>query len=110
MVFRALFLFEVQFQKRSYLRGGNSSWRVIRRNKTEHFKTIKKIHHGCLKMQKRVAAWQHSANSKLKKKFAKTLISSGSYQRKYKNKGFRELRLFSTDLAYCSTVSFQRKA
>ena len=61
MVFRALFLFEVQFQKRSYLRGGNSSWRVIRRKKTEHFKIIliKKNPYGCLKMQKCIVAGQH---------------------------------------------------
>ena len=34
MVFRALFLFEVQIQQRGYLTGGNSFWSGIRRKKT----------------------------------------------------------------------------
>ena len=42
MVFGALFLFEVYIQQRSYLIGRSSFWSAIRRNKTEHFKIIKK--------------------------------------------------------------------
>ena len=43
MVFRDLFLFEVNIQQRLYLAGGDSSWFVVRRKKTEHFKISKKF-------------------------------------------------------------------
>ena len=53
-----------------------------------------------------------SDNPKLKTlKFVKNLTSLGSYWKKiFKNRDSWELRLFESDLKYCSTVNFQKKA
>ena len=65
--------------------GENSSWSVIRRKKTEHFKIMKKsimVTQKCKNILLQVALkdFLSSANRKLKKlKFVKTLTCSGSY-------------------------------
>ena len=70
-VIRVLFLFEVHIQQRWWLTEGNSSWSVIRRKKTEHFK-IKKSTMAAQKckiilLQAALKDFRSSANVKLKK-------------------------------------------
>ena len=78
------FYFEVHIQQWWYLTGGNSSWSVIRRRKTQHFKIKKPIQAAqkckIILLQAALKDFWSSANLKLKKiKFVKTLTSLGLY-------------------------------
>ena len=73
MVFRVYFYLKyIHAQQRCYLTGGNPSWSVIRRKKTEHCKIIKKSIMAAQKwkkilLQAALKDFWSSANPKLKK-------------------------------------------